>query len=160
MQGRHSDFPSIVDRLFEAGSSESGTQEPHRVDQPVRVPRQRHKARPLQLPRDQLAVAFERCRQASGLSLPKLSQASGIDVAHIWRIEQGEHSNVSREVLILLSMGMILDTATLDQVVEIANELLDAAGLKMLRAPWGDGPRPNSKDNGRKKARSNLNPPE
>jgi hypothetical protein len=33
-------------------------------------------------------------------------------------------------------MAMVLDTTTLDQVIEMTNEILDAAGLKMLRPPW------------------------
>jgi transcriptional regulator with XRE-family HTH domain len=148
MSGNHPDGPSVVDRLFETvGFSEP--QEEHRVvGTSPRAQRQQQKARPIQLPRDRLAVTFQKCRQASGLSLPKLAQTSGIDVAHIWRIEQGEHSNVSREVLILLSLGMVLDTGTLDHVVEIVNEILDAAGLKMLRAPWEHGAqRPNKHNN-------------
>ncbi len=137
MSGNHSDAPSVVDRLFETVGSD---QEEHKATAiSARTQRQQHKARPIQLPRDRLAVTLQKCRQASGMSLAKLAQTSGIDVAHIWRIEQGEHSNVSREVLLLLSMGMVLDAGTLDQVVEIVNEILDAAGLKMLRAPWEHG---------------------
>lgn len=97
--------------------------------------RKRRVARPLQLPRDRLAVAFQRCREQSGLSFAQLADRSGVDVAHIWRIEQGEHQNVSREVLILLSLAMVLGSQSVDLVVEVANEILDAAGLKMLRAP-------------------------
>jgi len=69
------------------------------------------------------------------LSFSQLADRSGVDVAHIWRIEQGEHQNVSREVLILLSIAMVLGSESVDLIVEVANEILDAAGLKMLRAP-------------------------
>lgn len=92
-------------------------------------------ARPLQSPRDRLALTFRRCREQSGLSFSQLADRSGVDVAHIWRIEQGEHQNVSREVLILLSIAMVLGSESVDLIVEVANEILDAAGLKMLRAP-------------------------
>lgn len=92
-------------------------------------------ARPLQSPRDRLALTFRRCREQSGLSFSQLADRSGVDVAHIWRIEQGEHQNVSREVLILLSIAMVLGSESVDLIVDVGNEILDAAGLKMLRAP-------------------------
>jgi transcriptional regulator with XRE-family HTH domain len=98
--------------------------------------RRRHVSHPLQFPRDRLALIFQKCRKAKGLSLADLSEVSGIDVAHVWRIEKGERPNTSREVLLVLSLAMVLDEATLDQVVEVANEILDAAGLKMLPTSW------------------------
>lgn len=100
-----------------------------------KITRKRHTARPLRLPRDRLAIVFQRCREESGLSFSQLADRSGVDVAHIWRIEQGEHQNVSREVLILLSIALVLGSQSVDLVVDVANEILDAAGLKMLRAP-------------------------
>lgn len=102
---------------------------------PAKVTRKRRVARPLQLPRDRLALAFQHCREQSGLSFSQLAERSGVDVAHIWRIEQGEHQNVSREILILLSIAMVHGSQSVDLVVDVANEILDAAGLKMLRAP-------------------------
>ncbi|HZQ06357.1 MAG TPA: helix-turn-helix transcriptional regulator [Anaerolineae bacterium] len=92
-------------------------------------------ARPLQFPRDRLALTFRRCREQSGLSFSQLADRSGVDVAHIWRIEQGEHQNVSREVLILLSIAMVLGSESVDLIVDVANLILDSAGLKMLRTP-------------------------
>ena len=114
-------------------------------NKPQHIPkgtRKRQVARPLQLPRDKLAVTFQRCRQKKQLSFAVLAQISGIDVAHIWRIEQSERPNTSREILIVLSLAMVVDENTLDQVIEVANEILDAAGLKMLRAPWESKPGP------------------
>lgn len=51
-------------------------------------------------------------------------------------MERGERQNAARETLLLLSLAMVLDAQRVDQVVEVANEILDAAGLKMLRPPW------------------------
>lgn len=137
MSGNPPNLPSVVDRLLQkAGSAESRVEEQRRTEHVPRVKNHRHKARPLELPRDRLAIVFQKWRQAQGRSVADLAQVSAIDVAHIWRIEQGERPNTSREVLIVLSMAMVLDVATLDQVIEVANEILDAAGLKMLRAPW------------------------
>lgn len=151
MEDKQVGVPSIVDQLFQNFSSaEAPADETRGVESEPQPSRTRHKARPLQLPRDRLAVTLEKRREAASISLQKLAEVSGVDVAHIWRIKQGEHANVSREVLILLSMGMVLDSRTVDQVVEIANEILDAAGLKMLRAPWEHGSQQNHPENHRK----------
>lgn len=137
MNANQSDVPSIIDNLFRNISShDKGTQSSGN-EQYSRVKHKPHRARPLEFPRDRLAIIFQKCRQAQGLSLSDLSQVSGIDVAHIWRIEQGERPNTSREVLIVLCMAMVLDITTLDQVIEIADEILDAAGLKSLRTSRG-----------------------
>lgn len=128
---------SVIDTLLQ--DSGSLNNQPEQQGSPRQFPRtkhKRHKARALELPRDRLAIVFQRWRCARGLSLTDLAQISAIDVAHIWRIEQGERPNTSREALIVLSMAMVLDDATLDQVLEVANEILDAAGLKMLRSSW------------------------
>ena len=132
-----SSTPSVIDHLFEnAGVAPIQPVQPSSTENAVRPKRKRRIARPLELPRDQLAVTFQKCRQAKGLSIADLAEVSGIDMAHIWRLEQGERPNTSRETLIVLSLAMVLDATTLDQVVEVANEILDAAGLKMLRTPW------------------------
>ncbi len=152
MSQNASSVPSVVDNLCQNVST--APDEPYVQRQIHKVPLQKRKprsARKLELPRDRLAITFQECRQASGLSFSKLAEAGGIDVAHIWRIEQGEHQNVSREILILLSMAMVLDTATIDRVVEVANQILDAAGLKMLRASWEEalGPQKITDDKSR-----------
>lgn len=140
----HHPNPSVIDQLLE--HEVISVEQEHFKNQDIpKGTRKRQIARPLQLPRDRLAVTFQRCRQRKQLSFADLSQISGIDVAHIWRIEQSERPNTSREVLIVLSMAMVLNENTLDQVIEIANEILDAAGLKMLRAPWESKPGPKSK---------------
>ncbi len=129
--------PSVIDCLLKVEDSTANSRsEPSRKPKASSAKYQRHKARPLELPRDRLALTFQKCRQVRGLSIAGLAEVSGIDVAHIWRIEQGERPNTSRETLIVLCMAMVLDSALLDQVIEVANEILDAAGLKMLRSNW------------------------
>ena len=137
MAGSHSDGTSVVDNLFRSGgSSDRRIEENSHAEKTPRARRQHRRARALELPRDRLALAVENCRQVSGLSLYRLAERSGIDYAHLWRIEQGEHQNVSREILLLLSIALVVDTAAVDHIVEVANDILDAAGFKLLRAPW------------------------
>ena len=119
----------------ETVSHPNGANSPSNENGDLPRKRKRHPARPLQLPRDRLAITFRQCRERAGLSLSQLADRSGVDVAHIWRIEQGEHQNVSREILILLSIALVLGSESVDLIVEVANEILDAAGLKMLRSP-------------------------
>ncbi len=133
MNANQSSVPSVMDNLLQ-GASTSDDQAKHTGDIfSSRGKRSQRRARPLELPRDRLAITFQKCRHTQGLSLAELAHISGIDVAHIWRIEQGERPNTSREVLIVLCMAMVLDIPTLDQVIEVVDETLDAAGLKMLR---------------------------
>jgi transcriptional regulator with XRE-family HTH domain len=157
-----SSVPSIIDRLLTTSNpAERNTdskRDSNEKPQTKRKQRKQHRAQLLELPRDRLAITLQRCRSLSGISLAKLAVASGVDVAHIWRIEQGEHQNVSREILLLLSMGMILDPDTLDQVVAVANEILDAAGLKMLRAPWERKSQPGHKNNPSKPEQNDFPP--
>lgn len=90
----------------------------------------------LELPRDRLAITVRKCREASGKSIYRLADDSDVEGSSIWRIENGERKELTRETLLLLSLGMVLNARQVDQVIEVANEILDAAGLKMLRAPW------------------------
>ncbi len=66
----------------------------------------------------------------------QISADTGIDGAYIWRIVRGERVEVSREVLLLISIAMILDTPNQEKLVETANRLLDAGGYKKLRGRW------------------------
>ncbi|MCC7162467.1 MAG: helix-turn-helix domain-containing protein [Anaerolineae bacterium] len=91
---------------------------------------------PLELPRDRLAITVRKVREASGKSIYRLAEDSGVEGSSIWRIESGERKDLTRETLLLLSLGVVLNSRQVDQVIEVANEILDAAGLKMLRAPW------------------------
>ncbi len=134
MNTNQSSLPSVIDSLLQSVST-SDDQNKHNSDRPYsRAKHSQRRARQLELPRDRLAITLQKRRHEQGLSLAELAHISGIDVAHIWRIEQGERPNTSREVLIVLCMAMVLDIPTLDQVIEVVDETLDAAGLKMLRA--------------------------
>lgn len=135
MSRKHIGVPSVIDSLLETVPSSEEQEKGSRTESSPKAIGKRHIARPLQFPRDRLALTFQRCREQSGLSFSQLADRSGVDVAHIWRIEHGEHQNVSREVLILLSIAMVLSSQSVDLIVEVANEILDSAGLKMLRAP-------------------------
>lgn len=135
MSRKHIVMPPVIDGLLETAPASEKQAKGSRTENSPRVIGNRHIARPLQFPRDRLALTFQRCREQSGLSFSQLADRSGVDVAHIWRIEHGEHQNVSREVLILLSIAMVLGSQSVDLIVEVANEILDSAGLKMLRAP-------------------------
>ncbi len=99
-------------------------------------PIQINESRPLELPHDRLAFTLQKCREASGKSVYRLAGDSGVSSVNIWKMERGERQNVTRETLLLLSLAMVLNANQVDQVVEVANEILNAAGLKMLRAPW------------------------
>lgn len=82
---------------------------------------------------DPLSVRLREILQESRKTIYQVSADTGIDGAYIWRIVRGERVEVSREVLMLLSMAMILDKSSVDQVIEMANRLLDAGGYKVLR---------------------------
>ncbi len=92
--------------------------------------------RPLELPRDLLAITLRKCREESGKSIYRLAEDSDVPEVNIWKMERGERQNATRETLLLLSLAMVLDANQVDQVVEVANVILDAAGLRMLRAAW------------------------
>lgn len=94
---------------------------------------------PLEMPRDRLAITVRKVREASGKSIYRLAEDSGVEGSSIWRIENGQRKDLTRETLLLLSLGVVLNSRQTDQVIEVANEILDAAGLKMLRAPWENG---------------------
>lgn len=49
------------------------------------------------------------------------------------RIVRVQRLEVSGEVLMLISMALVLDKSRVDQLVEMANRLLDAGGYKRLR---------------------------
>lgn len=82
---------------------------------------------------DALPAVLKEHLEKSGKSIYQLSNDSGVDSAYIWRVLNGERHEVSREILILISVGLILDVRRVEKIVEVANELLDAAGYKPLR---------------------------
>ena len=68
-----------------------------------------------------------------GKSIYRLADDSGVPGINIWKMERGECQNATRETLLLSSMAMILDRKKIDEIADVANEILDAASLKMLR---------------------------
>lgn len=90
--------------------------------------------RSIEPPWDPLAARLREMLQVSRKTIYQLSADTGIDGAYIWRIVRGERVEISREVLLLMSISLVLDKSQSDQVVEMANQLLDAGGYKVLRA--------------------------
>lgn len=92
-----------------------------------------HSDHAIEAPYDPLSVKLRELLQESRKTIYQVSSDTGIDGAYIWRIVRGERVEVSREVLMLLSMAMVLDKTRVDEVVYMANRLLDAGGYKVLR---------------------------
>jgi Cro/C1-type HTH DNA-binding domain len=90
-------------------------------------------ARAVEGPHDPLSARLRQVLQESRKTIYQLSADTGIDGTYLWRIVRGERVEVSREVLMLISVAMVLDREQADQVVEMANRLLDAGGYKVLR---------------------------
>ncbi len=63
----------------------------------------------------------------------QLSADTGVDGTYLWRIVRGERVEVSREVLLLISIALVLDNGRADSLIETANRLLEAGGYKVLR---------------------------
>lgn len=91
--------------------------------------------RSVEPPWDPLAARLREMLQVSQKTIYQLSADTGIDGTYIWRIVRGERVEISREVLLLISLSLVLDKSQSDKVVEMANRLLDAGGYKMLRIP-------------------------
>lgn len=82
---------------------------------------------------DVLPAVLKEHLDKSGKSIYQLSNDSGVDSAYIWRVLNSERREVSREILILMSVALVLDERSVDALVEVANALLDAAGYRPLR---------------------------
>ena len=82
---------------------------------------------------DTLPTVLNEHLQKSGKSIYQLSNDSGVDSAYIWRVLNSERHEVSREVLIVISLALVLDERSVDTIIEVANDLLDAVGYKSLR---------------------------
>lgn len=80
-----------------------------------------------------LADTLDKELKRSGKSIYQLSNESGVDAAYIWRILRGERQNVSREVLIALSIALASEPGQVDRVFNVVNEMFDAAGFRALR---------------------------
>lgn len=89
--------------------------------------------RPIDGPRAPLSEQLGEILRESQKTIYQLSTDTGIDGAYIWRIVRGQRVEVSREVLMLISIALVLDRSRGDQLIEMANRLLDAGGYKMLK---------------------------
>jgi transcriptional regulator with XRE-family HTH domain len=90
-------------------------------------------AQPVVVTHDPLAERLREVLRESNKTIYQLSADTGIDASYIWRIVRGERVEVSREVLMLISVALVLDKSHLDRVVETANKLLEAGGYKTLK---------------------------
>ena len=80
----------------------------------------------------EFAKRLKELRLESGKSYYRLEQDTGITAAYIWRLEHGERSRPSPDMLVLLSLGLLLDRQELINLVEMANTLLESAGYAPL----------------------------
>ena len=77
------------------------------------------------------ADALKRLRLKAGKSRYRLTQFSGIDQAYILRLENGERTNPSRDVVLMLALALVENSETVG--VYDVDELLLAAGYAPLR---------------------------
>ena len=77
------------------------------------------------------AMTLKRLRKKAGKSRYRLAQYSGLDQAYVLRLESGERSNPSREVVWMLALALVEDTdaTSIDEI----DELLLSAGYAPLR---------------------------
>ncbi len=75
---------------------------------------------------------LRKLRDESGKSYYRLEQATGITAPYIWRLENGERRNPTRDVLVMLALGLVLDGDGVVNLLEAANALLDAGGYAPL----------------------------
>jgi Cro/C1-type HTH DNA-binding domain len=90
-------------------------------------------AQPIEGPYAPVSERLREVLRESRKTIYQLSADTGIDGAYLWRIVRGERVEVSREVLLLISIAMVLDRDHADQLIEMVNRFLDAGGYKVLR---------------------------
>ena len=77
------------------------------------------------------AERLKMLRMRSGKSRYRLAQYTGIDQAYILRLETGERSHPSREIVQMLALALVENSQRVD--IEDIDELLLAAGYAPLR---------------------------
>ena len=77
------------------------------------------------------ATRLKKLRTQAGKSRYRLAQFSGITEVYIWRLEEGERSNPSRNVVLLLALALV-DNSDAVCILDI-DELLLSAGFAPLR---------------------------
>ncbi len=71
---------------------------------------------------------------SSGSDWAPAYSTSGVDAACIWRVVTCQRKEVSLQILLVLSAALVIDERHVEEVVDVANDLLDAAGYKSLRS--------------------------
>lgn len=89
--------------------------------------------RPIEVPCTPFASRLREMLQKRRKTIYEISAITGIDAAYIWRIVRGERVEISREVVIKISLALVLDKDRYDEVIPTADFLLDGMGYKMLR---------------------------
>jgi len=79
----------------------------------------------------EFASALRRLRVKAGKSRYKLAQWTGLSDAYLLRLENGERSNPSRDVVLLLALALVSDGKSVD-TYDI-EELMLSAGYAPLR---------------------------
>ena len=79
----------------------------------------------------EFASALKRLRVKAGKSRYKLAQWTGLSDAYLLRLENGERSNPSRDVVILLALALVSNGKSID-TYDI-EELMLSAGYAPLR---------------------------
>jgi transcriptional regulator with XRE-family HTH domain len=79
----------------------------------------------------EFSVMLKRLRHKAGKSRYKLAQWSGLSDAYLLRLENGERSNPSRDVVLLLSLSLVADSQAIDTYD--VEELMLSAGYAPLR---------------------------
>lgn len=77
------------------------------------------------------AATLRRLRCESGKSRYKLAQWTGLSEAYLLRLESGERSNPSRDVVLLLALALVSENQKTD--VYDVDELMLSAGYAPLR---------------------------
>ena len=77
------------------------------------------------------AMTLKRLRTKAGKSRYRLARYTGLDQAYVLRLESGERSNPSREVVWMLALALVenTDATSIDEI----DELLLSAGYAPLR---------------------------
>jgi hypothetical protein len=130
-----------IDRLDDGGdvpkrANPPGNRRPSTMREPTSRSRSRRRSeRAVEGPYEPLSARLRDLLEESQKTIYQLSVDTGIDGAYIWRIVRGERVEVSREILMLMAIALVVDKMQVEQVVEMANRLLDAGGYKVLRGP-------------------------
>ena len=94
------------------------------------VPDSNAKSHRPQQPGFELAGLIDAYLKRDRRSLNRIAQGALIDVAYLWRLQRGQRTNPSRDVLIRLGLALRLEPEELDQLLVAA----DYAPITLRRA--------------------------